>query len=436
MLRTVVLSCLIATPALAVPTTVTHQGRALSVFGEPLNGDQPVTVAIVDDPDPDQGSSYGTFTGPIDFDDGYYTVMVPGIDNADLVGERWLSVTINGTEMLPRPELHTVPFATHAAGVTLTDVALTCNASTTTLHGTLRYHDDGIQACTTSGWSSIAGSGPSGVSATGGLVTDIGGHRIHTFYQDGSFVVGSTSGTVEVLVVGGGGGGGGRAGGGGGAGGVVYDASYAVSAGQSITVSVGNGGVGGFGGTSSSGNGQPGGVGENSSFGSITAAGGGFGGSDGSSLNASSGGSGGGAMYQGSPGSGTVGQGTAGGGGVGNAGSFPYQSGGGGGAGGAGESGTQTRVGDGGVGVPYTISGRVEWYGGGGGGGAHEPCPSDLGVGGRGGGGDAGACGNKMAGEDCVDGTGGGGGAGSTTGSFGGAGGDGGDGIVIVRYPL
>jgi hypothetical protein len=45
------------------------------------------------------------------------------------------------------------------------------------------------------------------VSATGGTVTTIGGYRIHTFTQDGDFVV-ESGGPVEYLIVAGGGGGG------------------------------------------------------------------------------------------------------------------------------------------------------------------------------------------------------------------------------------
>lgn len=435
MVRVLGLSLLGISSAGAVPTTVSHQGRALDQMGAPIEGSHPVVVAIVDDANAGAGTTYAQYSGNALFESGYYQVVVSGVDSADLIGDRWLSVTVDTQELTPRPALHTVPYASHAGGVTLSDNTATCDAASTALHGTLRYNSDGIQVCTTTGWSAIAGSS-GGVSGTGGLVTDAGGYRMHTYVTDGSFITGDAAGNVEVLVVGGGGGGGGRAGGGGGAGGVVYDASYAVTANQTLSVIAGAGGAGGFGGISSNGNGLRGNAGEASQFGSLTAAGGGYGGSDSSGLLGGSGASGGGSMYQGTPGSGTPGQGFVGGGGVGDSGSTPYQSGGGGGAGGAGESGTQTRVGDGGTGVPYTISGSVQWYGGGGGGGAHSPCPSDLGVGGRGGGGDAGACGNKTPGSDAVDGAGGGGGGGSTDSSFGGAGGDGGDGIVIVRYPL
>mgnify|MGYP000323999724 CR=1 FL=1 len=49
---------------------------------------------------------------------------------------------------------------------------------------------------------------------------------------------------AEVLVVAGGGGGGSDMGGGGGGGGVIYNSSYTVTRGSTITVTVGNGGAG------------------------------------------------------------------------------------------------------------------------------------------------------------------------------------------------
>lgn len=100
--------------------------------------------------------------------------------------------------------------------------------------------------------------------------------------------------SVEVLVVAGGGGGGGVIGGGGGGGGVIYNRNFAITPGSAITVSVGDGGSGGFSWNSSSQRGNPGG---NSTFSTITAYGGGGGGAHGGSdgrINGTTGGSDGG----------------------------------------------------------------------------------------------------------------------------------------------
>lgn len=110
-----------------------------------------------------------------------------------------------------------------------------------------------------------------GVSAAGGTKTTADGFIVHTFTGPSEFTP-AESGLVEVLLVGGGGGGGGSfAGGGGGGGGVVSSTSYAVNAGEPISVIVGLGGAGG----SHSLQGENGGV---SQFGSLTALGGGGGG--------------------------------------------------------------------------------------------------------------------------------------------------------------
>ena len=236
-----------------------------------------------------------------------------------------------------------------------------------------------------------------------------------TFTSSGSWVVPDDVTSVEVLVVAGGGAGGsGYWGGGGGAGGVIYNATYAVTPGATMPVTVGNGG--------SAGN-----SGGNSVFGTITATGGGRG--QGSS-SVQNGGSGGGGGSQSSPegtvvGTGTAGQGNNGGTGV--SGLNSGNAGGGGGAGAAGSNATSSVSGNGGIGVSSAISGTATYYGGGGGGGA-ENTGETAGTGGQGGGGNGGKNSNGGAGTAN---TGGGGGGSGTSGHSGGAGGSG---IVIVKY--
>ena len=291
--------------------------------------------------------------------------------------------------------------------------------------------------------------------------------------------------TVEVLVVAGGGGGGMDMGGGGGGGGVVYNSSYAVTQGTTVTVTVGNGGYGAPAAGTYRGDGvgpQPNShqytvsatQGGNSVFGSITATGGGFGASSyyGYTPNSGIGGSGGsgggcsgythgGERYvngsNGSAANNVSGQGYPGGNsGNPTTGADDHYSGGGGGAGGAGTSGPG-HVGpngvkpNGGPGALYSTMSPYYFAGGGGGSAFTASTGGDGGIGGGGGG----AVGITVGGAGLNNGSGGGGGnpvsqtntpggdAGTNTGGGGGGGshynsnnkgGNGGSGIVIVRY--
>ena len=273
--------------------------------------------------------------------------------------------------------------------------------------------------------------------------------------------------TVEVLVVGGGGGGGNDMGGGGGGGGVVYSAAYDVTPGETINITIGQGGSGAPSGTS----GPRGSNGSNSTFagssGTITAYGGGGGASDhdNSSYSAGSGASGGGASGGGmGPSGGANGFASGGSGGYGggargvslypdqgNDGSWGtgyWYPGGGGGAGGEGQSYPRPH---GGPGVANNITGTVLYWGGGGGGSGYSSTGGDGGIGGGGGGavnttygglgynngGNGGGGGTntwaqRPGGAGGAN-TGGGGGGGShyNSNNYGGAGGSG---IVIVKY--
>lgn len=226
---------------------------------------------------------------------------------------------------------------------------------------------------------------------------------------------------IQVLVVGGGGGG---SSGGGGAGGLIH--SPVTVAAQTYAVTVGAGGAGcpantGTGCTN----------GQNSVFGSLTAIGGGYGGKNDNTTSAKLGGSGGGggssSTVQDNGGAGTAGQGNSGGTVTSSYFVSPYPSAGGGGAGAAGSNPTGPSVsGNGGNGLPYSISGTLAYYAGGGGGSTWSG--GTNGSGGLGGGGNGGL--NGAAG---IANTGGGGGGGA--GASGGSGGAGGSGVVIISYP-
>lgn len=236
---------------------------------------------------------------------------------------------------------------------------------------------------------------------------------------------------VEVLVVGGGGSGASGNGdrGGGGAGGVVYNSAYAVVPGQAYTVTVGAGGQY----PATPGQGTAGG---SSVFGTITALGGGGGGDFGATGSAgASGGGGGGGDTGGSPFPGAGGSATqpsSASGGYGNAGGTGGTGttnqgsrnlgGGGGGAGSVGKEGVSTKGGDGGNGLPFVVTGSLEYYAGGGAGGSNSGQGGNGGIGGGGKGSTSNSNGYSGAAN-----TGGGGGGGAL-------GGSGGSGVVILRY--
>jgi len=218
--------------------------------------------------------------------------------------------------------------------------------------------------------------------------------------------------TVKALVVAGGGGGGSDSrtgahynGGGGGAGGLLYDASFTVTA-QAYTITVGDGGDG-----SNSGDGSKG---EDSVFSTMTSIGGALGG--GFANDGGDGGCGGGHGRDGGVGGdGTSGQGY-------DATTYTNSSGG------AGTGATNNQL-IGGAGTSNSITGSAVYYGGGGGG-----TGSSSGSGGAGGIGGGGAGVNARdnpgnAGDGTANTGGGGGGCG-----VGYYGGDGGSGIVIISY--
>jgi hypothetical protein len=253
-------------------------------------------------------------------------------------------------------------------------------------------------------------------SATGGVITDDGGYRYHTYTSSATFVAVGV-GEVEYIIVAGGGCGGSSTGGGGGAGGLRTGFKLLNTGTFSIVIGAGKASAY-----------KASGAGGNSTALGLTANGGGHGGwSEGDTTwgTAGSGGSGGGGQsyYGGAQpgGSGTSGHGFAGGSGYGAG------SGGGGGAGAVGTTPTGGSTGgNGGNGLlaadwaTATATGLGGWYAGGGGG-------AIGGAGGNGGG-------SSYSGGAGTINTGGGGCGGWGHSSDSGT--SGGSGIVILRYPL
>jgi uncharacterized repeat protein (TIGR02543 family) len=388
-----------------------------------------------------------------------YTVTVRVTDSVTAFGTFVVTLRVN-------------PVATLSGSRSLTKVyGEDLSQVYTTSGGTQPFNLFSSSICT-SEKSTFVGNGTNGSNGVTYTVEKFNGTG------DCSWVAPANVSNASILVVAGGGGGGSRHSGGGGGGGVMYATNYSLTPGSSYALSVGNGGTGYVGGTSSgSGN-----SGQNSFFGgstgstSIVATGGG-----GSNAN---GGSGGGSNYHlsaagtATPGS-TAGNarsagsstmtingvvatviahGQSGAIGLGStcktvSNSNGWCGGGGGGASSAGSipatvSGNQFRAGNGGNGVALDFTGSSTTYAGGGGGGAGSDtspygsasaCFSDSpreGYGGTGGGGNGSKC--LLAATNGTDGLGGGGGGGGYA-YYGDSnqnarGGNGGSGTVIVRY--
>ena len=236
-----------------------------------------------------------------------------------------------------------------------------------------------------------------------------------------SYTIPTGVSSVWYLVVAGGAGGGLASGGGGGAGGLL-NGTLTVTPGALVKIGVG---LRGTAGTTSA----AGGNGGDSNFSSVDATGGGGGGSLTIYPNGQNGGSGGGAAHT----SITYGTGVGGQGNNGGRGSTltpQYPGGGGGGAGGVGAD-ASSYGGNGGIGLPISITGTSVYYAGGGGGGAENNYAG--GNGGSGGGGQG--YGSDTPGDSGTDGLGGGGGGGGYD-SVGQHGGSGGTGVVIISYTV
>ena len=325
-----------------------------------------------------------------------------------------------------------------------------------------------VYADATKGWLSVEeGTGFVGeafISATGGVVTNSGNCRIHTFTGPGCFTVCAVSSTptnnvVSYLVIAGGGGGGGICGaGGGGAGGfreykspvTPYTASplNGNPGGTSITVSaqtypitVGAGGAGGSPPQPTPTNSANGADGGNSVFSTITSTGGGGGSAfvPGVGRDGGSGGGGGGRASK-PGGSGNTppvspSQGNDGGTTTTSP-TNPDRGGGGGGAGAVGGSvggGSTGAAGGNGVTTCITAS-PVTRAGGGGGGWDTGTTPAAGGTGGGGNGGYSCGATNQDGAAGTANTGGGGGGAGGNLPSGSSVGGNGGSGIVVIRY--
>ncbi len=128
---------LLASTASAVPDQMAHQGRLHDALGAPLSGSHSLTFSIYDSAS--GGSPLWTETqASVDFDDGYFSVELTGLDAADFDGsDLYLGLAVDsGPEMATRLQLDTVPYAFRAATASAVAAGSVINASEIQVNGT------------------------------------------------------------------------------------------------------------------------------------------------------------------------------------------------------------------------------------------------------------------------------------------------------------
>lgn len=126
--------CLGVSSAQAAPVTLQHQARLLSASGDPLNGELTVQVALFSDAVTDTALWTGEY--PVNAVDGYFSVVLGAdgtLDSADLIGQRFMELSVNNSLIGPRSAVSPVAAAAYA----LVASSLGGNITTTT-HGGLR----------------------------------------------------------------------------------------------------------------------------------------------------------------------------------------------------------------------------------------------------------------------------------------------------------
>ena len=130
----------VPTTALALPHTMSHQGRLLDVVGSPLTGTQDLTFTLFTVPSGGAPLWTETHTG-VDFDNGYYAVTLGtlnAIESDDIeVDDLYLGIQLGSAPAFPtRLRVQAVPFATHASMAQNVAPGAAIDASTIQINGT------------------------------------------------------------------------------------------------------------------------------------------------------------------------------------------------------------------------------------------------------------------------------------------------------------
>jgi hypothetical protein len=185
----------------AVPAELTHSGRLLDANGAPIHGNLPVTVRLWDHAT--AGSTRWTWTGDVDFADGYFSIALTGgtptlsaqvLDAPAL----WIGLAVDGGAELSRAPIASVAYALRARDVDggtvtaqvvrLVDAAHSSTATCTgEPAGTLRYHHRTLELCTETGWRAVGSSEVDGPSCQAVHLGDVDlPSGIYTLDPDGS----------------------------------------------------------------------------------------------------------------------------------------------------------------------------------------------------------------------------------------------------------
>ena len=177
----------------ALAADLHHQVRLIDSIGNPVNGEHPVVVELVDDATPGADVSCHTENlTNVPFEDGYATIALTDVTTPCLQGDRWLSFSVNGEELLPRHALASVPRAAtaeHVAGYVDLVVASDLSAGgPCTPTGRLAYETGtGVHVCVDGTWTGLANTGPNGSVAQQAAETCATLHSHHPTLPSGPY---------------------------------------------------------------------------------------------------------------------------------------------------------------------------------------------------------------------------------------------------------
>ncbi len=141
------LSLLFTQNALAVPLQMNHQGRLLDTDGNGLEGEHELIFRIMDDPE--DGYSLYTETLTIDFNNGYYSLILGADEEVNPLDDTvfanyplYLALKVDGENLEPRHPLTSVPYA-QIAGVSESVDGGMVNASEINIGGQPVIDSDG-----------------------------------------------------------------------------------------------------------------------------------------------------------------------------------------------------------------------------------------------------------------------------------------------------
>jgi len=154
-----------ATSVAATPVQITHQGRLLDAAGGVINGPHDLRISLHD------AASGGAEVWTESFaqypvENGVYSVVLgaAGTLPHDLFDSpMWVQIDVDTVPMGARSPLTSVPSAASVNGrVRVGDETVGCTAGQV---GRLRFHQDTLQVCVTSGWRTLRAS-VTGLTAT------------------------------------------------------------------------------------------------------------------------------------------------------------------------------------------------------------------------------------------------------------------------------